>query len=164
MTEMTLSDRMKEVGSMAAEAVNGALIYDCGPPLTLPQILRIQTEMTEMVTAAGLPTRPTEVEHAFADGIYRRTYPMPAGQLAVTKTHKKQHFIVCCGDATIWTEAGQKRVVGFHCFLTEPGTKRVIYAHADTLFMTFQASTEHDLDKLEATLTGPDDIFEEIDR
>ena len=63
-----------------------------------------------------------EAANLFADGLYARKYAMPAGQWAVTKIHRKKHFIVCCGDATIWTDTAMKRLVGLHTFITHPGT------------------------------------------
>lgn len=159
MSELTVLDELNRVGQIAAEAVNGAMVFDSGVPISIEQMQTIQYEMRGAVEAAGLPMRPTEAEHAFADGLYCRKYLMPAGQRCVTKTHAKQHFIVVCGDATIWTPEGQKRVVGFHCFRTEVGTKRIIQAHADTLFMTFHATTETDPDRAEEELTEPEGIL-----
>jgi hypothetical protein len=153
MTDLTVLDELNRVGALAAEAVNGAMVFESGAALSMSQMQRIQNELAVAVADAGLPMRPTEVEHLFADGLYCRKYPMPAGQLAVTKIHAKQHFIVICGDATIWTSQGQRRVVGFHCMRTEPGTKRVIFAHADTLFVTFHATTETDPERAEDILT-----------
>lgn len=151
-TGVTLWEQMQYIGEMAAAAVNGAIVQEGPAKLSLEQIQEIQREMFAFVDRSGLPVQPTAVRHHFADGLYCREYPMPAGQLAVTKTHGKQHFITLCGDCTIWSEDGQKRMVGFHMMRTEPGTKRVILAHADTLFVTFHATDKTDLESIEAEL------------
>lgn len=162
MNDMTLSEAMMQLGQQTADAVARSIIHDCGPGLPMAAIRELQRDMVSMAGEQGLPLRPTQVEHLFADGMYARKYAMPAGQLAVTKTHKKKHFIVVVGDCTIWTDGAQKRLTGFHCFITHPGTKRVITAHSDTLFITFHATELTDQDAIEAELIDPEeDIFEE---
>lgn len=163
MNDMTLFEAMEELGERTADMVAGSIIHDCGPGLPMAAIRELQRDMVSMAAAQNLPMRPTQVEHLFADGLYARKYAMPAGQLAITKTHKKKHFIVVVGDCTILTDGAQKRLTGFHCFITHPGTKRVITAHADTLFITFHATELTDPDAIEAELIDQEeDIFEEV--
>lgn len=163
MTEMTLFEAMEQLGAQTADAVSRSIIHDCGPGIPFESMRELQGDMVAVADASGLPHRPTVVEHMFADGQYARKYMMPAGQLAVTKTHKYKHFIVVVGDCTIWTDGAQKRLTGFHCFITHPGTKRVITAHADTLFITFHKTDLTDPDAIEDELTIPEDnIYEEV--
>jgi hypothetical protein len=151
------------IGQNIAQALQASTVIEGDFVPSKAQIRAMQDEMIAAVTEAGLPMTPTQVEHLFADGLYARKYPMPAGQWAVTKTHRKKHFIVSCGDCTIWTDTAMKRLVGFHCFITHPGTKRVIHAHADTLFITFHATSLTDPDAIEAELIEPEPvIFEEV--
>jgi quercetin dioxygenase-like cupin family protein len=163
MTELTLFEAMNQLGEQTADTVARSIIHDCGPGISPATIRQLQSEMVEKAKEQGLPMRPTVVEHLFAEGQYARKYAMPAGQLAVTKTHKKKHFIMVLGDCTIWTEGAQKRLTGFHFFITHPGTKRVIIAHADTLFITVHSTELTDLDAIEAEMIEPEeDIFEEL--
>lgn len=162
MSDISLFEAMGQLGTQTADAVLRSIVHDCGPGLPLEQIRALQDEMTAAAVEAGLPLTPTVVEHMFADKLYARKYAMPAGQLAITRTHKKQHFIVAVGDCTIWTDGAMKRLVGFHCFITHPGTKRVIVAHADTLFITFHATDLTDPDAIMAELTEDEEgILEE---
>lgn len=162
MTELTLFEAMGQLGGQTADVVARSMIHDCGPGISMPTIRQLQAELAGKAMADGTPLQPTVVEHLFADGQYARKYAMPAGQLAVTKIHKKKHFIMVLGDCTIWTEGAQKRLTGFHFFITHPGTKRVIIAHADTLFITVHSTELTDLDSIEAELIEPEDIFEEV--
>lgn len=143
-------------GNTIAAAVRASHVIDGDFKPSRADILAMQREMQAACDAVGAPHAPVEVEHLFAEGLYARRYPMPAGQWAVTKTHRKKHFIVCCGDATIWVEGAMRRLVGFHVFITHPGTKRVIYAHADTLFITFHATEQTDMDEIEKDLIEPE--------
>lgn len=162
MTELTLFEAMEELGAVTADMVARSVVHDCGPGVPLAFMRQFQDEIAETVKAANLPMRPTQVETLYADGQCARKYAMPAGQWAVTKTHKKKHFIMVLGDCTIWTDGAQKRLTGFHFFITHPGTKRIITAHADTLFITTHVTDLTDPDAIEAELTIPEeDIFEE---
>lgn len=162
MTELTLFEAMEQLGAQTADAVSRSVSHDCGAGVPMEFMRTLQAEMMEKALSAGLPKTPVVVDEMFADNLYARRYSMPAGQLAVTKIHKKKHFIVVIGDCTIWTEDVQKRLVGFHCFITHPGTKRVITAHADTVFITFHATALTDTNEIEAELIEPEDIFEEV--
>lgn len=159
--EVSLAEAMGELGLQTADALQRSIIHEGGPGMPLAEMGRLAGEMAAVVLANDLPLRPTEVSHLFADHQYARMYPMPAGQLAVTKTHKKKHFIAVVGDCTIWTDTTQKRLVGVHFFITHPGTKRVIVAHADTMFVTFHALTFdpvgiEDVPRIEAELIEPE--------
>ena len=95
-----------------------------------------------------------EIEHVFSPGVYCRKAFIKAGTVLIGKVHLTEHANVCCGDLTVWTEQGMKRLTGFHTVVSLPGTKRVGYAHADTVWMTIHPNTDdcRDLDVIEARL------------
>lgn len=105
---------------------------------------------------AKLPQLDLETEHHFADGLYGRELRIPAGTALTGKVHAGKHINVMYGDITVWTDDGMKRLTGWHVLVSAPGTKRVGYAHADTVWMTVHASEETDLKKLEAELIVPE--------
>jgi hypothetical protein len=118
---------------------------------SLPQIKRLEKAMMEF------PQLDLPVSHHFADGLYARELAQPAGTLIVGKTHRKQHFYVLVqGEITAWTEKGMKRLVAPVLLVTQPGTKRVIYAHTDSIMITFHATKETIVDKIEAELIIPE--------
>lgn len=62
------------------------------------------------------------------------------------------------GDITVYTEReGKRRLTGYNMMVSPPETKRAVYPHADTLWVTIHATDEQDLAKLEEQLITPDD-------
>jgi hypothetical protein len=114
MNDMTLFEAMEELGERTADMVAGSIVHDCGPGLPMEAIRELQRDMVSVATMQGLPMRPTQVEHLFADGMYARKYAMPAGQLAVTKTHKQKHFIVVVGDWFPLLHHAPRHKAGYH--------------------------------------------------
>lgn len=135
-----------------------ALVKLKQPPVELPkvptldQIRALERAMKERPDQVDLP-----VKHHFADGLYARELFRPAGTLIVGKMHARQHFyVLVAGEITAWTEQGMKRINAPALLRTEPGTKRVTYAHVDSTCITFHATHETDLERLEAELIIPD--------
>jgi hypothetical protein len=90
------------------------------------------------------------LKHDFADGCYIREVFNPAGELLITKIHKKKHpFFLMKGTMSILTEKGVKKISAPHNGITEPGTKRIIYTHTDCVFITVHVTDQTDLNKIE---------------
>ena len=102
----------------------------------------------------------TLINH-FSKGLYAREMHIPAGAILVGKIHKTEHLCVVNGDIRIESDEGVKRFTGFHVFNSHPGAKRIGLALADTVFITFHATDETDLDTLEGQLVV--DTFEQYD-
>lgn len=114
------------------------------------QILRLENEMRRH---AQVEIRPV---HYFAEGLYAREITIPAGTLLTGLIHKKEHLnIISKGDITVWTEHGMKRVRAPFTMVSPPGTKRVGYAHEDTVWTTIHACTLSDLAEIETELVIP---------
>lgn len=90
------------------------------------------------------------VKHTFADGLYIREIFNPAGQVLLTKVHKKQHtFFLLKGKMSIVTENGVKTIEAPYNGITEPDTKRLIYTHTDCVFTTVHATDLKDVEEIE---------------
>lgn len=88
--------------------------------------------------------------HKFADGLYIREINMPAGQLMITKIHKVEHpAFVLKGKVSVLTESGVEVVEGPCYFITKPGTKRVIYTHEDTTWVTVHSTDKKTPEEVE---------------
>ncbi len=114
---------------------------------SLGAILALEREMERM------PGRleDMDVAHHFAPGVYARELRIPAGTLLTGKMHKTTHLnVVSAGDITVWTEDGMKRIQAPFTFVSHPGTKRVGYAHSDTVWTTIHVTDETDLERIEA--------------
>lgn len=103
----------------------------------------------------GLPPVEMPLTHAFTPGLYIRTIFMPAGTLLTSKIHKTQHpFVITRGRVTVFDpEGGSVELSAGHMGITQPGTRRVLYTHEDTVWSTFHVTTETDPEKIEATIT-----------
>ena len=97
------------------------------------------------------------VFHHFAPNVYLRQMDAPAGTLLVTKMHRTEHFlIVLKGTATVYSADGLLQVAGPQIIRTMPGTKRVIYFHDDSSWMTVHPTSLTDLDEIEQALIVPE--------
>lgn len=125
---------------------------DCNE-VSRKQIVDLESAMRKM------PQLQLEPQHHFADGIYARQITIPKGCLLTGKVHKTVHLnIVSKGDITVWTEEGMKRVKAPCTLVSRPGTKRVGYAHEETVWTTIHGTNETDLAKLELDLIESDQI------
>ena len=115
------------------------------------------------------------LEHLFVPGLYVRKILNPKGSLIVTKVHKTEHvFTILYGTLAIYEEGKPMKVLsGPHIGVTKPGTRRLIYAYEDTVFVTYHPNPENhtDLDVLESIIIEPhenpwlipDDLMQKIE-
>jgi hypothetical protein len=121
-----------------------------------PPALSKIDELEARMRANGAPVTIEPIHH-FAKGIYAREIRIPAGTLLTGKIHKTQHLnVISAGYISVYCEGEPVRHVRApFTFVAEPGTRRVGYAHEDTVWTTIHASEETDLVKLEAALILP---------
>jgi hypothetical protein len=92
------------------------------------------------------------VEHIFSGGIYIRQIFNPKGSFIMGKRHRHETCnILLSGELSIfmWTDIPPMRIKGPHIFTSKPNTKKFIYCHEDTIFLTIHPTDETDLEKLE---------------
>jgi hypothetical protein len=95
--------------------------------------------------------------HYFAQGTYAREIFIPKGTLLTGKIHKTEHLnIISKGDISVMTEHGPMRVQAPFTMVSPPGTKRIGYAHEDTVWTTIHGTEETDVGKLEDQLIATD--------
>lgn len=99
------------------------------------------------------------VEHFFYEGGYARAMLIPAGTTIIGKIHKHAHCNrVDFGRCMVATEFGEPaEIFGPYEFVSKPGTKRVVVALADTLWITYHDNPTNttDLAVLEADIIAP---------
>jgi len=115
----------------------------------------------QLIDAGSLTGRELEkvcpVKHSFGDGCYVREWNSPAGMLVVSKLHKIAHpFFALKGDVSVITAAGIQRIVAPHYGITPAGTKRVLYTHTATQWVTVHVTNEVDIDKIEREIIASD--------
>tara|TARA_R110000851_G_scaffold57123_2_gene133241 strand:+ start:262 stop:894 length:633 start_codon:yes stop_codon:yes gene_type:complete len=118
------------------------------------KMMDLQQEMVDNGALVGQDVHDLNpTKHTFADGCYIREIFNPAGVLVITKIHKKEHpFFLMKGRMSILTEDGIKTIEAPHHGVTQPGTKRAIYAHEDCTFITVHATDK----------TTPEEVEEEV--
>lgn len=87
---------------------------------------------------ANLPEVDCPLQHIFAPDIYVRTIFIPAGTCIVGKIHKHAHAnILSSGKVTVVTEeGGMEYLEGPVQMVSQPGTKRAVYAITDVVWTT----------------------------
>ena len=77
------------------------------------------------------------LKHTFIGGCYIRELFMPKNQLVITKIHKQDNpFFIMKGSFSLLTEDGESHIKAPYHGLTKIGTRRVMYIHEDTVFIT----------------------------
>lgn len=101
-----------------------------------------------------------EVIHRFAPGIYVREVSMPAGTLAIGHYQKTEHLnIMLKGRATVLNDDGTtSELVAPMIFVGKPGRK-VGYIHEDMVWQNIYATTETDVEVLEAAFLDKSESF-----
>ena len=103
------------------------------------------------------------LKHTFVDGAYVREIFMPKGMLLTSKIHKVTHpYFIMRGDVSVLTEEGVVRIRAPFNGVTKAGTKRLIYTHEDTTWITVHVTKEKDLKKIEEEIIASD--FREVDK
>lgn len=114
--------------------------------------------------ADGLAQMPSALDqlplkHHFSPGVYTREIFIPRGVCVVGAIHRHAHMnIIAAGTCAVFTEfAGTERLVAPHTFVSKVGTKRIVLAIEDTIWLTVHenADNEIDTDKLVDRLTVP---------
>ena len=101
--------------------------------------------------------RINPLKHKFADGCYIREILMPAGQIIISKIHKKLHpYFIMRGKVSILTDDGIQHIQAPYSGITKPGTKRVLYMHEDTVFITVSVTDKTDLKEIEDEVIATD--------
>lgn len=93
------------------------------------------------------------LKHSFSDGIYVREIFIPANAKLTGKIHKHQHpNFLMSGVVKVITETGGEEMLYAPCsMISEPGTKRALYAVTDLIWITvhLNPTNTQDLQKLE---------------
>lgn len=133
-------------------------------PVSRQKIIQFEQAMGTLKDVQFGDQERCPLKHRFADGIYVRDIFFPKGMLVVGKIHRHAHpNFLMSGEVTVVSEAhGKQRFKAPHSWVSEPGTKRIIYAHEDSLWITVHATDETDLVKIEEELIAKS--FDELDQ
>lgn len=103
------------------------------------------------------------VEHHFAPGNYARECFLPAGSVVIGKVHRHAHVnIISKGKVTVATSEGLHEYEAPLTFISEPGAKRALIVHEDTVWTTVHPnpSDTQDLALIESDVIVPESEVE----
>ena len=101
-----------------------------------------------------LPQIDLETQHIVHGGVSARWILIPAGGTLTGALTNLANVCVVVGDITVTTEAGPRRLTGFHVLPAEPGAKRAGHAHADTWWCTVHHTKLTDIAAIEDEMTA----------
>jgi len=102
-----------------------------------------------------LPVAELPLTHIFTDGIYIRQAFAPAGSMFTTVHHNTEHpFILISGTTEVISNEEASSITGPFMGITKKGTRRLVYAVTDAIYITIHANPDN--------LTDPDEIIKRI--
>jgi hypothetical protein len=100
-----------------------------------------------------------ETRHHFSDGLYARELFIPAGVCLVGALHKTKHlYTVVKGKCRVATQFENIEIEAPFMGETIPGTKRVIYAETDCVWITYHPTELTNVEEIEKAILEPEDI------
>lgn len=83
-----------------------------------------------------------------------RTIFIPAGTVLTGALTNLDNICVVCGDITVTTDEGTKRITGFHILPAKAGAKRAGVTHADTWWVTIHHTDLIEPEAIEEEMTS----------
>lgn len=127
-------------------------LQDAAAQKALQEPGSVREKLYSMQEAIGvLPEIECPLQHVFAPGVYARTIFIPANGVLVGKIHKHKHLnILSQGVVMVLTESGGvEKLVGPLTMVSEPGTKRAVFALTNVVWTTIHLTNETDPVKIE---------------
>ena len=119
---------------------------------TREKVLSLEILMREQ------PQLALKVEHFFSPGIYTRILYIPKGCMLTGKIHKQPILnIMTKGDISVLIGDEVKRIVAPFVIVSPAGSKKIGYAHEDTIWMGCHGTDEQDVEKIEKHFIAQDE-------
>lgn len=119
-------------------------------------ILRMEAALRD------LPQLEIKLEHYFADGLVAREAFLPKDSYVTGHIHLREHLVIIpYGEVTVVTETETRTYKGYCSFVGNPGSKRAVYAHEDTVWIAVNAcsaKTPEDAER-ENVVTSYEDLL-----
>lgn len=103
---------------------------------------------------AQFPQTEVPVEHLVHGLMYARTALIPAGQALVGALTNADNICVVCGDITVTTDTGVRRITGYEVLPAMAGRKRVGFTHSDTWWTVVFQTDLKDVEAIENSITS----------
>jgi hypothetical protein len=89
-----------------------------------------------------------------------RTIFIPAGTLLTGTLTNCDNVCIACGDITVTTDEGPRRLTGYNVLPAKAGAKRAGIAHADTWWTTIHHTDLTDPTEIENEMTDEADLLQ----
>lgn len=117
-----------------------------GKPISREMVFAAEREMK----AKGKPVE-IPVSNHFGGGVYAREIVIAADTVLTGQIHKKENLnFLASGTIRVSTDNGVQRLSGPAWIVSPPGTKRIAYTETEVRWVTFHATEETDVEKIEA--------------
>lgn len=107
-----------------------------------------------------LPQVDLSTSHVLHSGLCARTIFIPAGTVLTGALTNIDNLCVVCGDITVTTDEGPRRLTGFHVLPAKAGFKRAGLAHADTWWTTIWQTELSELEAIEDEMTSESHLLQ----
>lgn len=122
-------------------------------------------DLLEAAMVSGYEAVECPLTHRFSPGLYTREIFMPAGSLITSMIHRTKHqFMVLKGAVSVFSDNdGEQLIQAPFVGYTQPGTRRMLYIHQDTVWVTVHATDiEPENESIEAIEAAVSKITEQI--
>jgi hypothetical protein len=120
---------------------------------TRDKVNLMETEMNKFPLADdnnGFGRAELRVENHFSLGVYARSLYIPADTIVVGKIHKYENLnILAQGDISVLVDNEIVRIRAPFVVVSPPGTKRIAYAHEDTVWITIHGTELRNVEEIE---------------
>lgn len=138
---------MTQALARPAEQIRNALSLLGGGKRSVREMrtLILGLEAAMLAMPEHVPGKDFETTHRFDTGIYMRECVIPKGFVVTGRIHKHGHWnYLLRGTITVWTEEGMRTLKAPAAIQSNPGIKRVGFAHEETVWMTVHSNPSDD--------------------
>jgi hypothetical protein len=130
----------------------GWCVFDLADP-TATGIDQLEAAMVD----SGLPRVECPIVHRFTPGLYTREISIPAGTLLTSMEHKLEHpFVLSKGRIKVTSDTEGSVVYDApHTGITQPGTRRALFAETDVVWTTFHVTDLTDVEAIGEAILAP---------
>ena len=124
-----------------------------GLSLSRSAVYELEDKMKNSDFNIGLTT-----EHFFSPGIYTRILYIPKGCMLTGKIHKEPILnIMIAGEISVLLGNEIKRIKAPYICVSPAGSKKIGYAHEDTIWMGCHGTDDFDIVKIEKRFVAQDE-------
>jgi hypothetical protein len=133
--------------------MNNDLMIQDGLAITRSELYDLEERMKNSDLTIQLVTN-----HFFSPGIYTRILHIPKGCLLTGKIHKEPILnIMVAGEISVLIGSEVKRIKAPYICVSPAGSKKIGYAHEDTIWVGCHGTDDFDLVKIEKRFVAQDE-------